>query len=253
MTLTEEQLERLFRGIHSGDISLFNLPEFLFLFSFIELMRSVDSGFGGSVKDFETGSLKFNRSIDYRKNISVFSGAKTFQEVKDLSMFVFAEGDIKRPFAEFRDFALQINSQYNVNWLKTEQDMAFAMSQGADHWLQIEDEKDDLPLLKYQTVGDDRVRPEHAAWDNIIRPVDDKFWNTRMPPNGYLCRCRAIQLESGKVTNLRGKPQNSNSMFNVNPGKVEYIFNPLVHPYFKVEKRFQPQLKKNFGFKIPAA
>ena len=253
MTLTEEQLDRLFRGVYSGNISLFDLPEFIFLFTFIQLMNSVDSGFGGSVKDFETGSLKFNRSIDYRKNISVFSGAKTFQEVKDLSMFVFAEGDIKRPFAEFRAFAQQINAQYNVNWLKTEQNMAFAMSQGADQWLQIEDEKDDLPLLKYQTVGDDRVRPEHAAWDNIIRPVDDKFWDTRMPPCEFGCRCRVIQLESGTISSLKKVPQNSSKMFNVNPGKVEYIFNPLVHPYFKVEKRFQPQLKKNFGFKTPAA
>ena len=50
-----------------------------------------------------------------------------------------------------------------------------------------------LPMLTYQTVGDGRVRPEHAMLDEISRPVGDKFWNTYFPPNGWNCRCTVLQ------------------------------------------------------------
>ena len=43
--------------------------------------------------------------------------------------------------------------------------------------------------LQYLTVGDARVRPEHAQWHEIILPVDHPFWDTHYPPNGWGCRC----------------------------------------------------------------
>ena len=39
----------------------------------------------------------------------------------------------------------------------------------------------------YVTVGDDRVRPEHAALDGTTAPKDDPIWNTIYPPNGWAC------------------------------------------------------------------
>jgi SPP1 gp7 family putative phage head morphogenesis protein len=38
---------------------------------------------------------------------------------------------------------------------------------------------------EYLTVGDDRVRPTHAAMDGVRAPKDDPFWKENMPPNGY--------------------------------------------------------------------
>lgn len=56
---------------------------------------------------------------------------------------------------------------------------------------------------KYVTVGDDRVRPEHAGLDGVTLPKDDPFWATNKPPNGWNCRCQAIPLfdspEGGSV------------------------------------------------------
>jgi SPP1 gp7 family putative phage head morphogenesis protein len=48
---------------------------------------------------------------------------------------------------------------------------------------------DEVLYLVYETAGDQRVRPQHRAWDRIIRPVDDPFWDTHYPPNGWGCRC----------------------------------------------------------------
>lgn len=47
---------------------------------------------------------------------------------------------------------------------------------------------------EYATVGDDRVRPEHAALDGVRLPKDDPFWSKNMPPNGWGCRCQAIPI-----------------------------------------------------------
>jgi len=47
---------------------------------------------------------------------------------------------------------------------------------------------------EYVTVGDDRVRPNHAAMDGIKLPKDDSFWKTNWPPNGYSCRCSVIEI-----------------------------------------------------------
>jgi len=59
------------------------------------------------------------------------------------------------------------------------------------------------PFWEYSTVGDDRVRPTHAAQNGRIFPQDDAYWNRWFPPNGYNCRCTVISL-SQKEAERRG-------------------------------------------------
>lgn len=231
--------DEIFKGIHAGEIDIDNLPDAMSAYTYSELMKFVQSGFGELNSDFKAA-----RMVKYDQNIVAFSGAKTFQQVKDLNSFVFTGDGAKRPWKEYREFAQSINEQYNVNWLKTEQDTSFAMAQGADQWGEIEAEKDLFPMLQYQTAADERVRADHAAWDNIIRPVDDPFWDTRMPSNGWNCRCTVIRLAEGKKTDLRGVPKNDSDMFSVNPGKVDYVFNEKKHPYFKHTRAEGPAFKE---------
>lgn len=47
---------------------------------------------------------------------------------------------------------------------------------------------------EYVTVGDDRVRPTHAALDGFRAAKDDPVWKRIMPPNGYNCRCSVIEI-----------------------------------------------------------
>lgn len=46
----------------------------------------------------------------------------------------------------------------------------------------------------YNTVGDDRVRPTHAAMDGTRAPKDDPLWDRFTPPCGYSCRCQLIEI-----------------------------------------------------------
>ena len=103
--------------------------------------------------------------------------------------------------------------------------------------------------MRYQTVKDARVRPEHITLDNIVKPVNDPFWNTHYPPNGWQCRCIVTQHERGelKETSLKGKKiEEIAPIFKMNSGKDRIIFDPK-HPYFQVDKRYRRLKKNNFG------
>lgn len=76
----------------------------------------------------------------------------------------------------------------------------------AGHWQQIQESKAQAPMLMYDAVDDDRTRPEHAAWDGTILPVDDPWWQTHMPPNGWNCRCGVIQLGTDQAKEMGWQP-----------------------------------------------
>lgn len=59
----------------------------------------------------------------------------------------------------------------------------------AGRWQQLQANKDRRPFLQYRTAGDARVRPLHRQWNGRVYPIDDDFWQTHYPPNGWGCRC----------------------------------------------------------------
>lgn len=59
----------------------------------------------------------------------------------------------------------------------------------AGRWKQLQAGKDRRPFLQYRTAGDARVRPQHRQWNSLIYAVDDAFWQSHYPPNGWGCRC----------------------------------------------------------------
>ena len=67
-------------------------------------------------------------------------------------------------------------------------------SYSVGHWQQIQDNADTAPWLLYDAVDDHRTRQEHAVLDGTLLKVDDPFWQQYYPPNGWNCRCSAIQL-----------------------------------------------------------
>ena len=72
----------------------------------------------------------------------------------------------------------------------------------AGRYQQIQDTKDDFPYLMYDAVKDDRTREEHLAWDGLVLPVDDPWWKTHYPPNGWNCRCSVIQVDERTLGQL---------------------------------------------------
>lgn len=81
---------------------------------------------------------------------------------------------------------------------RTNMQMAYAT--GA--WEQIEAQKESAPFLLYDAVDDSRTREQHAAWDGLVLPIDDKFWTAHYPPNGWNCRCGVVQLSEDDLADL---------------------------------------------------
>lgn len=72
----------------------------------------------------------------------------------------------------------------------------------AGRWAQLQANKDRRPYLGYRTAGDARVRPLHQSWNGIVRHIDDPFWRTHYPPNGWGCRCTVRSYADWEIKDL---------------------------------------------------
>lgn len=90
--------------------------------------------------------------------------------------------------ARFDDARLQLIYDTNVR-----------QSYAAGQWAAAQRGKARRPMLMYRTMRDERVRHAHAAWDGVVLPIDDPWWRTHYPPNGWRCRCRAIPVNEAEV------------------------------------------------------
>ena len=64
---------------------------------------------------------------------------------------------------------------------------------------------DDRPYLMYVAVLDSRTRPAHKALHGKIFHMDDPFWDSFYPPNGWKCRCRTRALTEGQAIQRYGR------------------------------------------------
>ncbi len=73
-------------------------------------------------------------------------------------------------------------------------DTNMRMAHAAGRWERIERLRERRPYLRYVAVLDERTRQTHRDWHGTVLPIDDRFWNTHYPPNGWRCRCTVQQL-----------------------------------------------------------
>lgn len=207
--------------------------------------EALQHGYGGKLTDIDWNSPDFDTLEKLTQNVYQFAAAKNYHELRDLTDAI-RDGDKIRSFEEFREQALPIIGKYNQNWLRTEYNQAIAAAQSGARWNDFLRGKKDMPYLQYQCVMDGNTRPEHAALNGVIKRMDDGFWDKYMPPNGWGCRCEAIQLPGSSYTEtadseiiLPAVPE----MFQINFGKQGIAF-PQGHPYYRrLPKDFKRQAK----------
>jgi hypothetical protein len=88
-----------------------------------------------------------------------------------------------------------------------------------------------MPMLRYQTVGDSRVRDSHKLLDGVTRNIRDSFWATHYPPNGWGCRCEAVQVSSAEHETYQVPKVGIPKPFNTNLAQNGIIF-PDASPYY---------------------
>lgn len=184
------------------------------------------------------------------QNTYEFSAAKNWQQLKDMTLAL-QEDDRLLSEGEFIKRVQGMNLKYNEEWLRTERNTAIAGGQMASRWTEFEKNKDIMPMLEYSTVGDNNVRASHAALDGVRKPMDDPFWGTYYPPNGWNCRCDVIAVPDDTATPTKDEnitvPEVS-SIFKTNLAKEGLIF-PKGHPYYMGIPK--PELRKAISYLPP--
>ena len=179
-------------------------------------------------------------------NVFVFSGFKAHTELRQASALLRDESGQIKPFNRFLSDIQKIDKNYNKTYLQAEYNFAVASSQAAARWQEFAADGDDF-LLQYRTAKDEKVREQHRILDGITLPPSDKFWDEFFPPNGWNCRCTAVQvnprrypesnseeaIQRGRAATSQpnAKGQNKAQIFRFNPGKDKKIFPPK-HPYY---------------------
>lgn len=88
----------------------------------------------------------------------------------------------------------RVTTVFDPARLKLIYDTNTRMAHAAGQWERIERRRDSHPYIRYITQRDEKVRDEHARWDNVTLPVDDPFWDAHLPPNDFNCRCRVTPV-----------------------------------------------------------
>ena len=269
--MTKKELNDIFEAIYLGVITLDNLPDELYMHYASVLQKAVNKGYGGSLKKYEVASREWTLLNHFRENVNIFSGAKTFQQIKDSQNFILDQQGSLRPFNDYLSDVRKVDALYRESWLMTEQTTAIAQGQGARKWMDIEKNKDILPFVIFRTQKDGRVRDEHAALEGFTARVDDPVWDSLTPPIDWNDRCYLEQTEDSTVTTYEEKNEILKQMntttggnakrlqdippklFRMNPAKDKIIFkNDGIgsHPYFKVDQAYEVLKLNNFGVDI---
>ena len=169
----------------------------------------------------------------------VFSGFKTLHEMNEAIPSLLREDDTRKTFNQFLNDVQKIDRDYNVNYLRAEYNYAIHAAQAAARWAQFEEDGDRYDL-QYRTAGDERVRESHRALDGITLPPSDPFWEENYPPNGWNCRCTAVQVphrDHDPQESIQASKQGREAtkgkyadMFRYNPGAKKQLFNDY-NPY----------------------
>lgn len=169
----------------------------------------------------------------------IFSGIKTFHELNEAFPSLIDENGNRKPFEQFLNDVQKIDRTYNQNYLRAEYNFCQASAEMAAKWEQFMQD-DDRYNLQYRTANDDNVRPQHAALHGVTLPIDDTFWQTYYPPNGWNCRCTVVQVRKSKypvtphdeamALGEEATGDDSKGIFNFNPGIEQKTF-PDYNPY----------------------
>lgn len=192
------------------------------------LQQGIKTGYG---KPTDTTDKTMIKSL--MDNVQVFSGYKTYQQLKDIGGLLKDEKGNVRDWPDFKKEVLKNNSEYNVNFLKAEYDNALVGAQMSSYWQEIQRNKETLPYLKFVATNDNRTTEICKRLDGFIAPVDDPIWKEYFLPLHWHERSNIIQLAVAKPSDKsKFNFPDLQEMFQGNIGISGTAF-PKSHPYYE--------------------
>jgi hypothetical protein len=252
------------KGVYFGLYTARKLPKPLYKATVKEFKKAVKKGFKATIAEFAFDSPDYEMLKALDESVHLFSGAKTFQQVLEMSDAL-VEGEKVLEFSEFKAVADKIFERYNVDWLKAEYNTALSTSRSAAKWVNIEKNVDKRPYLMYDAV-DEIACSICKPLDGIKLPYNDPFWKINGIPQHFNCMCVLHQLDAQDLkeigglsdkkyveTQLEKSQKDKDPLFNFNPMQDKEIFKSTgknKHPYFEIPKKYEEFASRNFDLPI---
>ena len=135
-------------------------------------------------------SLDLN-TRQYAGTVSRLAAVEQIKTVLDLVNKSLEDGSTFQDFKkQVEAKGIELSEHHLANVYRTNMQNAYAHGR----WQQQQSNKESRSYLKYTAINDSRTRPTHLALDAVIRHIDDPFWQTHYPPNGYQCRCSVLAI-----------------------------------------------------------
>ena len=203
-------IEEISQKLQNGDIRPSDLDKDLIEQIYNDVSQPVKEEFGQRWVDYDYKEPKALIQ-KFKKNLWQFSSAKTLAELEYINSLILDKNGRIKPEHQFMQDVKKANILFNRNYLQAEYQTAKRGAQMAHLWNKFLEQKEYYPNLVYRTVGDSRVRPEHATLNGIVKPIDDPFWKTYYPPNGWRCRCTVMntaeKVSEGTFEDKTVKPE----------------------------------------------
>lgn len=175
----------------------------------------------------------------YRRNLAEFAAFKQNNIIEDLRNLRYRDGK-RVPLAEFEEQANKLMRRQH-SYLRTEVKTIRRSANMAERWTEMQRRAYLYPNVRYETVGDSRVREEHRDLDGAVYPINHEFWDTHWPPNGWNCRCTTIQTD--EPVNEIEPGWTPGKGFRQNPGKTGMLIGED-HPYYDYANQTQSRIRE---------
>lgn len=135
----------------------------------------------------------------YATTVSRLASLDQIKTVINLSNKAIESGSTFQEFQKaVKESGIELSPHHLDNIFRTNIQNAYAHG----IWTQQQENKANRPYLRYSSLTDSRVRPSHLALNNIIRHIDDLFWDTHYVPNGFNCRCAIDAITESQAKRL---------------------------------------------------
>ncbi len=214
----------------------------MFELTYNRLAQGVNEGWkqGKSIDDVKL-------MLELKTNVAVFSAFKSHTQGAEYVNLLVDENGEKRSWSEFRKLAIEVDREYNRNWLATEYNMATRQARAAEQWTKFVEEKKVYPNLEYMPSQSADPSDEHMKYYGVIKPINDPFWDTALPPSRWGCKCWVKQTKSDPTDQEIDAPAPLPGIEG-NPGKSGRVFSatsPFVTEKSKKDRQMiQENLKK---------
>lgn len=237
-SIVADVAKRLFEGKQSRVVDMALLKH-----TATQLREAIVTGYGKTPEDKDFDVRDFEMLKHLERNVYVFSGFKTYQQLREATDLLRDKDGNVRSWPDYKTEVLKNSEKYNVRYLKAEYDHALVSSQMASQWIDIQRNKDILPLLEFDATLDMHTTNTCRSLDGMRLPCDHPVWKTYYLPLHFGERSLIRQVARGTISDTSKidfpelKP-----MFKNNVG-IDGVAFPDTHPYYEASKADKKEIE----------